>query len=334
MPTELARRWIFVVGKGGVGKTTTAGAIGLALADTGERTHLISTDPAHSLADLFEAAPAPSPTASPCTDALILEELDAASYAERWRAELAGPLSEVIERGTYLDAEDAARFLGLSIPGIDELMAALRLAELDESGPARIVVDTAPTGHTLRLLDSGRSLGGWITAFEAMEEKAEAVASAFAGRTVRLAAADALAKLESAVSIFEERVLPEADVVLVGRAEPTVVAETERLEAALRRRGMRIALRVAVGPGWAPGGEWVGARLPDSGAPCEALRGWRLGPVDESRSHRVGAGRPRETSGAGPAARTTTAAGKTTAAGTTPGPGTTPLDLLADRRLL
>src|SRR5688500_3845321 len=121
---RLSSRIILVVGKGGVGKTTAAGAIALALADRSERTHLISTDPAHSLTDLFESQ------ASPCSDRLTVEEFDARAYADRWFARIQPALVTLIERGSYLDEVDARSVLDLSLPGIDEVMAALRLVDL------------------------------------------------------------------------------------------------------------------------------------------------------------------------------------------------------------
>src|SRR5688572_24433722 len=108
-------RFVFVVGKGGVGKTTTAGAIALAFADNKESTRLISTDPAHSIADLF--------LNQRCNPNLTIEEFDARSYADEFFGELRVPFVELIERGTYLDEADAASFLDLSIPGIDEVMS-------------------------------------------------------------------------------------------------------------------------------------------------------------------------------------------------------------------
>ena len=66
---------------------------------------------------------------------------------------------ELGDRGTYLDKDELRRFFELSLPGVDELMAWMRIGELAEENPdATIVVDTAPTGHTLRMLGSGGPL--------------------------------------------------------------------------------------------------------------------------------------------------------------------------------
>jgi arsenite/tail-anchored protein-transporting ATPase len=182
---RLGRPTTFVVGKGGVGKTTTAGALALALADSGQATHLLSTDPAHSVGDLFQQPAGPEPVPSRCTGHLILEEVDAEGLARERLTSLRPALLEVIDRGTYLDAEDAASLLSGALPGLDEIGAALRIIALART-EARLVVDTAPTGHTLRMLDSESVVHGWLAVFEAMVAKAEAVASALLGQQVRL----------------------------------------------------------------------------------------------------------------------------------------------------
>src|SRR5688572_2003594 len=188
-------RFVFVVGKGGVGKTTTASALALALADRSRTTHLISTDPAHSLLDLLP---------EPCSPHLTIEEFDARKYADAFFAELRAPFIELIERGTYLDAADAGSFLDLSIPGIDEVMSALRLVELLDSAVDRVIVDTAPTGHTLRLLDSSAIIESWVAAGHAMAAKAGAVSAALVGQVVPLQATALLDEWRAAARRFDD----------------------------------------------------------------------------------------------------------------------------------
>src|SRR5437764_9556047 len=142
-----SRRVLLFGGKGGVGKTTVSAAAALHLAET-RKVILFTTDPASNLSDLF------TDNRQPTTENLTIESLDAERlYARFLEANLASFI-EVADRGTYLDRDELRRFFELALPGIDELMAWMRIGELAESGIATVVVDTAPTGHTLRMLSS------------------------------------------------------------------------------------------------------------------------------------------------------------------------------------
>lgn len=248
---RLRSRYVLVVGKGGVGKSTAAGALALGFADRGERVHLLSTDPAHSLRDLFgvdvrdgAAALPDGPVASPCTPNLLVEELDAGTWTRSRLARMRRPLQDLLDRGTLLDPEDVSAFLDLTLPGMDEVAAALRLAELAPSPADRIVVDTAPTGHTVRLLDAPRLLEGWIDAFEAMQQKAVAVAEALTRRRMEPPAAEVVAELREDIRTFQAAVLERGQAVVVDRGGAVVEAETARLLDTLEERGMRVGLRV------------------------------------------------------------------------------------------
>lgn len=159
-------RLLLFGGKGGVGKTSCAVATALALAEThpGEVFHLVSTDPAHSVADSLAGLERPSN--------LRLTELDApACFQSFWRQH-GTSLETIATRGTFLDARDIHSFLHLSLPGLDELMAALEIARWVEARPrCRLVVDTAPAGHTLRLLAMPGLLRQWLAALDALLAK-------------------------------------------------------------------------------------------------------------------------------------------------------------------
>jgi arsenite-transporting ATPase len=276
----VSARFVFVVGKGGVGKSTTASALALALADAGRKTHLISTDPAHSLGDLFGVTLANEVrAASPCTPALTLEELDASARARRWLDEVKEPLGRVVELGTYLDAEDVAALLECSLPGMDEVMAALRLAELSEdSGYDRVVVDTAPTGHTLRLLEGAQVIDTWASAIEAMGAKASAVGVAMTGRRPRLDGEAVVKGLRADVDRLAHQLAHGTDFVVVTRREDVVRAETRRLVEHLRGRGLHVAVVVTVGENGDvdvhEGIETFRAPVSPDWVGCEALRSW------------------------------------------------------------
>src|SRR5262249_14350495 len=183
----------FFAGKGGVGKTTCAAATALAAAERGQRVALISTDPAHSLGDAvgrpLTAAPRRVPTRAGELDAV---ELNADQALARWLARRRPLLRTVAERGTYLDDEDLERVLRLSLPGVDELMALVELTRLaDRGGWERIVVDTAPTGHTLRMLDMPATLRRVAAALDGLHAKHRFLADSL-GRGHRASGADHL----------------------------------------------------------------------------------------------------------------------------------------------
>lgn len=233
-------RWTFVGGKGGVGKTTVAAALAVSLADAGERTTVLSVDPAHSLGDALGTALGGAPRAVPGADGLEALEVDAEAERARFLAEHREALLRVVERGTYLDAEDVEGFLDLALPGVDELAALLRLRKLAEEPSARVVVDTAPTGHTLRLLDLPRLASGWIGALEAMEARHRQVAAALAGGWREDAAARGLAALRADVERLAALLRDPAHTrfLLVTTPGPVVEEETRRYLAALRERGI------------------------------------------------------------------------------------------------
>jgi arsenite-transporting ATPase len=183
----------FFAGKGGVGKTTCAAATALAAAETGRRVGVISTDPAHSLGDALARTLGPAPRRVPVrAGSLEAAELDADRALARWLTRRRRTLSTIAERGTYLDEEDLERLLRLSFPGVDELMGLVELARLAERGRyEEVVVDTAPTGHALRLLGMPETLRRIAAVLNDMYAKHRFLADSL-GRGYRTDAADLL----------------------------------------------------------------------------------------------------------------------------------------------
>jgi arsenite-transporting ATPase len=174
----------FFAGKGGVGKTTCAAAFAVAAAADGRRTLLISTDPAPSLGDALRLKLTSSPRLVPGTSGrLAALEIDASRALERWLRPRRQTLETIALQGTWLDREDVAGLLGLSLPGIDEVAA---LMEIGRLGAAErhdlIVVDTAPTGHTLRMLAMPELLRTLAVVFDRMYAKHRAMVEALRGR--------------------------------------------------------------------------------------------------------------------------------------------------------
>jgi arsenite-transporting ATPase len=141
-------RILLFTGKGGVGKTTTAAATALRCADAGFRTLVMSTDPAHSLADAFGEPLGPTPTI--VTDRLWGQELDAQERMEESWGEIQDYLMEIFN-WAGLDAIEAEE---LSVfPGLDEVFSLSDIKTHAQSGEWDVlVVDCAPTAETIRFL--------------------------------------------------------------------------------------------------------------------------------------------------------------------------------------
>jgi arsenite-transporting ATPase len=141
-------RVLLFTGKGGVGKTTTAAATALRCADAGLRTVVLSTDPAHSLADAFDVPL--GPLASPVVSNLWGQQLDAQDRLEDAWYEIQAWLLEVM-RWAGVDAVEAEELS--VVPGLDEVFALADIRYHAASGEWDVVVvDCAPTAETLRLL--------------------------------------------------------------------------------------------------------------------------------------------------------------------------------------
>jgi arsenite-transporting ATPase len=101
-----------------------------------------------------------------------VEELDARQCLAAFKQEYDDKLREIATRGTFLDDEEVSRLLDLSLPGLDELMAFLEVCAWVERGAYdSIVVDTAPSGHTLRMLAMPEFIGKWLAMLETLLAK-------------------------------------------------------------------------------------------------------------------------------------------------------------------
>jgi len=224
---ESPTRFLFFTGKGGVGKTSLACASAIALADGSKRVLLVSTDPASNLDEVLGVRLAATPTEIPAVPRLAALNIDPAAAAAAYREKLVGPyrgkLPEPIVRSMEEQLSGACT---MDIAAFDEFSKLLgeptATAEFDH-----VIFDTAPTGHTLRLL----SLPGAWTGF-------------LDSSTTGNSCLGPLAGLEKQRGIYENAVASLADggrttLVLVSRAQKAALAEAERTSHELAAIGVR-----------------------------------------------------------------------------------------------
>ena len=158
----LARRIVFVGGKGGVGKTTTAAALALAAAERGRTCLVVSTDPAHSLGDIFGRSIGNAETT--LAPGLTGLEVDPDQAAGAHIASVKERMKTLVHPRLY-DEVDRQLDLAAHAPGATEAALVERVAELMALAGERfdlVVFDTAPSGHTVRLLSLPEVMSAWM----------------------------------------------------------------------------------------------------------------------------------------------------------------------------
>ena len=226
-------------GKGGVGKTTLAAATGLDLAASGRRTLIVSTDPAHSVADALGCAVGERPTSVPPERDLFALEVDP---RERFQRRYGDTFDELVDGvrslGVDLDREDVTDVSerGL-IPGTDELAVIDLFAEyMDQDRWEVVVFDTAPTGHTLRLLElpdvMDTTVGKLLSVRSQISSVADTVGTLFGrGGGQRRSYTEQAGELQSATQTVRRRLrdADETEFRVVTLPESMAIAETQRL---------------------------------------------------------------------------------------------------------
>lgn len=171
-------KFIFVGGKGGVGKTTTASSIALALSRKRGKTLIISTDPAHNLSDAFNQQFTHEPTLVQGTDTLYAMEIDPKKSLDTSASIFEG--QQIFESGGNMGI--TADMLA-AVPGIDEAIVFMDLLKMTKGMDVEVVVfDTAPTGHTLKLLTFPKTMKNALDKLIGFKDKLDSVMSMFGGQ--------------------------------------------------------------------------------------------------------------------------------------------------------
>jgi arsenite-transporting ATPase len=225
-------RTILYTGKGGVGKTSVAAATALVAARSGKKVLVMSTDPAHSLSDAFDAPVGPEPREMSL--GLWAQETDYTAMLEESWAEIQAYITTVFEwqGANSLAAEELAL-----LPGLDELFGLLMVRRHHrEDDYDALIVDAAPTGETLKLLSLPDQMSWYVEKIFPIQRRAAKLVRPFANRTKSLPPLPEDSVFAAGQRFYEaiagvEEILTEresASVRLVVNAEKMVVAEARR----------------------------------------------------------------------------------------------------------
>lgn len=219
-------RFLFFTGKGGVGKTSIACAAAIHLADAGRRVLLVSTDPASNIGQVFGVNIGNRITAIPAVKGLAALDIDPQAAAQAYRDRIVGPVRGILPEAVVKGIEEQlSGACTTEIAAFDEFTALLTDSALT-SGYDHIVFDTAPTGHTIRLLQLPGAWSGFLD-----EGKGDA------------SCLGPLAGLEKQRSQYKEAVDTLADtrrsrLILVARAQQATLQEVARTHEELAAIGL------------------------------------------------------------------------------------------------
>jgi arsenite-transporting ATPase len=240
---EDALKLILFGGKGGVGKTTCAASAGLYLAKGGFRTLVISTDPAHSLSDSFGQKIGDETRGIKGAENLSALEVNAEKALSQFKVRYERQIKKIFDTSTYLDREDINSVFALPIPGIDEVMGFKTIVDLiDDMKFDKYIVDTAPTGHALRLLTLPELLDDWIKVLAKLRWKYRYMVQALAGKYDPDEGDDFLLEMKKAVKRIESLLKDrnKCEFIAVTIPEDMAILETGRMINNLNKYGTKV----------------------------------------------------------------------------------------------
>lgn len=239
---EDALKLILFGGKGGVGKTTCATSTGLYLSEH-FKTLLFSTDPAHSLSDSLGQEIGDEIKEVKGVGNLSALEVSAEKALSKFKMEYEYEIKKILDTSTYLDQEDIDSVFALPIPGMDEVMGFKTIVDLiEEAKFEKYIVDTAPTGHALRLLTMPNLLDDWIKVMAKMRWKYRYMVETFAGKYRPDEGDDFLLSMKKTVKRIEAllRDSNRCEFIAVTIPEEMAILETERMLHSLSDYGIRV----------------------------------------------------------------------------------------------
>ncbi|KAL4441055.1 hypothetical protein ABPG77_010486 [Micractinium sp. CCAP 211/92] len=290
------RKYIMISGKGGVGKTSLAASLAVRFAQEGHTTLVVSTDPAHSLGDsLAQDISGGVPVLIEGTDLpLWAMEIDPEREKEKFKAWSAGQ-----------GKQEASNFMGgFGLGSVVEQLADLKLGELLDSPPpgfdeavaiskvlqfvkgeeyarfTRIVFDTAPTGHTLRLLTVPdfveASLAKIVRLRKKLSSASQTIRGLFGAGDSQDEAVEKLEKLQDSIRLVKALFRDQQATEFIIATIPTVlgVNESARLVRALRKESIpckRIVVNQVIGPDM--GGKYLDMKAKDQAAALQMIDG-------------------------------------------------------------
>jgi arsenite-transporting ATPase len=225
--------------------TTTSSTIALhlseRLAQTGQKGKILlfSTDPAHSISDSFNIKIGDTPTI--ITNTLDAVEIDSDQLLGEFKNTNQSAIRELLTKTTHLNEKEADHAMDLTIPGIDEFMSLVKLSEfIDNNAYRTICVDTAPTGHTLRLLGAPNVVNSWLMFFSGLHNRYKGIMKLMGARTSDI---DKFIKNLGA-SIYRAHVLitdkDKTEFVIVTIPDLMAIEETKRLVISLYSAGVKV----------------------------------------------------------------------------------------------
>ncbi|MFQ5883077.1 MAG: ArsA family ATPase [Candidatus Methylomirabilales bacterium] len=233
-------------GKGGCGKTTAAAATAVHLAQTRPRQRIlvVSTDPAHSLGDSLDQPVGDEITPVAGFANLSAVEFNAEGLMGHFKEAFGERIKTLAYRGTFFDQGDVDDLFGLPLPGLDEVMAILEISRILRSSEFDLIInDTAPTGHTVRMMQMPGEMEEWIRVFNLMQRKYRFLKERYSGRRYRKDEADRFLDLIDN-DVHRMRSLlrdpRRTEFVPVTMPEPMCIDETRRLVSTLKRDRMAV----------------------------------------------------------------------------------------------